>query len=199
LYAPTKGGIAGDRVPVANMAPLYTGGLTNNFKYKNWELNTVFTYQYGGHIWDNSGKRNMGWITDWNIYDMYVGNYWRKPGDIAKYPRPTISGYPQDPRMDQGPFLYNTSMNVFKSDYVRLKEFTISYYLPKSLLNKWKVSNAKLYITGYNLLLFTEYPIGDPESGRDGENNDARNQSGNANFLNPPLPRSINFGLNVSF
>ena len=199
LYAPTKAGELGDRVPIANMAPKYIGGLTNTFKYKNWELNTVFTYQFGGYIWDNSGKRNMGWISDWNIYSFYVDNYWRKPGDIAKYPRPTLSGYPQDSRMDQGIWLNNSSMYIYNSDYVRLRELTVSYHLPSSILKKWKISNAKLFLGGYNLLLFTEYPVGDPESGRDGENNDARNQSGNANFLNPPLQRSVNFGLNVTF
>lgn len=199
LYAPTKAGELGDRVPVANMAPKYIGGLTNTFKYRNFELNTVFTYQFGGHIWDNSGKRNMGWITDWNIYSFYVGNYWRKPGDVVKYPRPTLAGYPQDPRMDQGPWLNNTSITVYNSDYVRLKELSISYFLPSSIINKWKISNAKIYVSGYNLLLFTKYPVGDPESGRDGENNDARNQSGNANFLNPPLQRSFNLGFNITF
>jgi TonB-linked SusC/RagA family outer membrane protein len=187
-----------DRVPIANMAPLYSGGFTNTFKYKNFELNTVFTYQSGGHIWDNSGKRNMGWVTDWNIYSTYVGNYWRKPGDIAKYPRPTIVGYPTA-ASQRDPWLFLSSMNLFKSDYVRLKELTISYSFPRSVLDKIKISNAKLYLTGYNLLLFTEYPNGDPETGRDGENNDARNQSGNANFLNPPLQRSLTFGLNISF
>lgn len=199
LYAPTKAGELGDRVPIANMAPKYIGGFTNTFKYKNWELNSVITYQFGGHIWDNSGKRNMGWISDWNIYDFYVGNYWRKPGDRTKYPRPTLSGYPQDPRMDQGIWLNNSSMYIYNSDYARLKELTISYYLPYTMIKKWKLRSAKLYLGGYNLLLFTKYPVGDPESGRDGENNDARNQSGNANFLNPPLQRSINFGLNITF
>ena len=116
------------------MAPKYIGGLTNTFKYKSWELNSVFTYQFGGFIWDNSGKRNMGWISDWNIYSFYVGNYWRKPGDVAKYPRPTLSGYPQDSRMDQGIWLNNSSMYIYNSDYARLKELTLSYYLPSSIL-----------------------------------------------------------------
>jgi TonB-dependent starch-binding outer membrane protein SusC len=197
LNAPVDGRL-GDRVPVANTLPEFYGGLTNNFRYKNWELNTVFTYQFGGHIWDNSGKRNLGWITDWNIYSFYVGNYWRKPGDIAKYPRPTISGYPQTYSAGD-PWLHNSSIQVFKSDFVRLRELTLNYYLPSNIVKKWKMSNAKLFLSGYNVLLFTKYPVGDPESGRDGENDAARNQSANANFLNPPLQRSINFGLNISF
>ena len=61
------------------------------------------------------------------------------------------------------------------------------------------MSSAKVFVSGFNVLLFTKYPVGDPESGRDGENSAARNQSGNANFLNPPLQRSINFGINISF
>ncbi len=186
----------GDKVPVANVYPTYTGGFTNTFKYKNIELNTLFTYQWGGHIWDNSGKRSMGFMTDWNVYSFYVGNYWRKPGDVAKYPRPTLAGYPG---VEGNPWSNNSSMQVFSSDFVRLRELTLAYYFPEKLIKRWKMTNAKFYVTGYNLLLFTKYPVGDPETGRDGEGNDARNQSANSNFLNPPLSKSINFGLNVSF
>lgn len=186
----------GDKVPVANVYPTYTGGITNTFKYKSFELNTLFTYQIGGHIWDNSGKRNMGFITDWNIYSFYVGNYWRKPGDIAKYPRPTLAGYPG---VEGNPWSNNSSMQVFSSDFIRLRELTLAWYMPEKMIKRWKMSNAKFFISGYNLLLFTKYPVGDPETGRDGEGNDARNQSANSNFLNPPLSKSINFGLNISF
>ena len=197
LDAPVDGRL-GDRVPVANTLPEFYGGLTNTFTYKNWELNSVFTYQFGGHIWDNSGKRNLGWITDWNIYADYAGNYWRKPGDVAKYPRPTLRGYNQV--FEPGnPWLHNSSIQVHESDFVRLRELTLNYTLPKNISQRWKFSNARVFLSGYNLLLFTKYPFGDPESGRDGENDAARNQSANANFLNPPLQRSFNFGVNLSF
>ena len=197
LDAPVDGRL-GDRVPVANTLPQYVGGLTNTFTYKQWELNSVFTYQFGGYIWDNSGKRNLGWITDWNIYADYAGNYWRKPGDVAKYPRPTLRGY--DQVFEPGnPWLHNSSIQVHKSDFVRLRELTLNYTLPKTVAQKFKATNARVFLSGYNLFLFTEYAFGDPESGRDGEDNSARNQSANANFLNPPLQRSFNFGVNLSF
>ncbi|HEV7454035.1 MAG TPA: hypothetical protein VGO07_02135, partial [Candidatus Saccharimonadales bacterium] len=96
-------------------------------------------------------------------------------------------------------WLHNSSIQVYSSDYVRLKELTFNYYLPQGMLKKWKITSAKLFVAGYNVLLFTKYPVGDPESGRDGENDAARNQSANANFLNPPLQRSLNFGINLSF
>ena len=66
-------------------------------------------------------------------------------------------------------------------------------------MSRFKMSSAKVYFAGYNLLLFTKYPVGDPEGGRDGEDNAARNQSPNANFLNPPQARTFNFGFNVTF
>jgi TonB-dependent starch-binding outer membrane protein SusC len=186
----------GDKVPVANVYPLYTGGITNTFRYKNFELNTLFTYQIGGHIWDNSGKRSLGFMTDWNVYSFYVGNYWRKPGDVAKYPRPTIAGYPG---VEANPWSNNSSLQVFESDFIRLRELTLAYNFPEKMIRRWKMTNARFFVSGYNLLLFTKYPVGDPETGRDGEGNDARNQSANSNFLNAPLSKSINFGLNVSF
>ncbi|MEO6406097.1 MAG: hypothetical protein ABIY51_06710, partial [Ferruginibacter sp.] len=185
----------GDKVPVANVTPDFIGGLTNNFKYKNFELNTLFTFVSGGHIWDNSGKRNMNFITDWQIYQFMQGNYWRKPGDIAKYPRLTLN--------NQGGVTNawdnNTTLQVYDASYMRLKELTFAYYLPAKFMTRYKMSAAKIYFTGYNLLLFTKYPVGDPEGGRDGEDNAARNQSPNANFLNPPQARTYNFGINVTF
>ncbi|HYH16760.1 MAG TPA: hypothetical protein VD794_16125, partial [Flavisolibacter sp.] len=140
----------------------------------------------------------LGWITDWNIYSFYAGNYWRQPGDVAKYPRPTLVGYPQT-NAPSDPWRHNSSIQVFESDFIRLRELTLNYYLPKSLTDRLKLSNAKVSLSGFNVLLFTKYPVGDPESGRDGEGNDARNQSANANYLNAPLQRSINLGLNISF
>ncbi len=185
----------GDKVPVANVTPDFTGGLTNNFRYKNFELNTLFTFTKGGSIWDNSGKRNMNFITDWQLYSFMQGNYWRKPGDDAKYPRLTLT--------NQGGVTNawdnNTTLQVYDASFMRLKELTFAYYLPAKFMNKFKMSSAKVYFSGYNLFLFTRYPVGDPEGGRDGEDNAARNQSPNANFLNPPQARSFNFGFNITF
>jgi TonB-linked SusC/RagA family outer membrane protein len=188
--------LSGDKVPVASVYPDATGGLTNTFKYKNLELSTLFTYQIGGHIWDNSGKRNMGYITDWNIYSFYVGNYWRKPGDIAKYPRPTLAGYSG---IEGNPWDNNTSLQVYEQDFIRLKEVTLNYYLPEKLTRKLHMSAARIYVSGYNLFLFTKYPVGDPEVSRDSENITARNQSPNTNFLTLPQARTFNFGINVNF
>lgn len=190
--------VNGDKVPVANVYPYYTGGLTNTFKYKNIELSTLFTFQSGGHIWDNSGKRNMGYVTDWNIYSSYVGNYWRKPGDQAKYPRPTLAGYPG---VEGNPWSNNSSVQVYSSDFVRLKEVSVGYNLPAKWVNKLKLSTAKVYLSGYNLLLFTKYPVGDPEIARDADSefDEARNQSYNANFLTLPQGRVFNFGINITF
>jgi TonB-dependent starch-binding outer membrane protein SusC len=185
----------GDKVAVANVNPDFTGGFTNNFRYKNFELNTLFTFQSGGNIWDNSGKRSMNFISDWQIYKFMQGNYWRKPGDVAKYPRLTIT--------NQGgvtnPWDNNTNLQVYDASFVRLKELSVAYYFPKTFLSKFKISSAKAFIAGYNLLLFTKYPVGDPEGGRDSEDAGARNQSQNANFLNVPQARSLSFGLNVTF
>lgn len=188
--------VGGDKVPVGSNIPDFTGGLTNTFRYKDFELNSLFTFQKGGKIWDNSGKRNMGFITDWQIYAFYTGNYWRKPGDVAKYPRPTIKGYPG---VEGNPWSNNSSLQVYDADFFRLKELMLAYYLPKAFLKKLKLNSGKIFFSGYNLLLFTDYPVGDPEGGRDGENDAARNQSPNANFLNLPQQKSFNLGINISF
>ncbi len=140
----------------------------------------------------------MGYVTDWNIYSFYVGNYWRKPGDVAKYPRPTLAGYPG---VEGNAWSNNSSIQVYDSDFVRLKELSLGYTLPKKLVAKMRLTNAKVMLSGYNLLLFTKYPVGDPEIARDADSefDEARNQSYNANFLTLPQGRVINFGINITF
>jgi TonB-dependent starch-binding outer membrane protein SusC len=187
--------LTGDKVPVGSNLPDFTGGITNTFRYNNIELNTLITYSVGGKIWDNSGKRSMNFISDWNIYSFMVGNYWRKPGDVAQFPRLTLS--------NQGgvtnPWDNNTTLQVYDASFARLRELSVAYYFPNKFLSKYKISNAKVFLSAFNLLLFTKYPIGDPEGGRDSEDNGARNQSANANFLNVPQARTVSFGLNVTF
>jgi hypothetical protein len=192
---PSINGPQNDRQPIGTLAPRITGGFTNTFSYKNFELSGLFTYQFGGHIWDNSGKRQWGWMSDWNVRADYIGNYWRQPGDVAKYPRPTLTGYPGF----TSAWDFSSSLFFYKSDFVRLRELTLAFNLPADLASRMKMQSARIYFTGYNLFLFTEYPNGDPELTRELSNPQSRNMSAYTNFLTPPQQKSFNAGLNITF
>jgi hypothetical protein len=84
-------------------------------------------------------------------------------------------------------------VNVFKGDFLKLRTATLSYNIPKSLLDKAKFNSVRLYVSGTNLAVITKYPGPDPEvsSNGNGTTNQGvdRNQVGNG--------RTITVGLNI--
>lgn len=78
------------------------------------------------------------------------------------------------------------------ASFTRIKDITLSYNIPQSLLNKTRLGGLTLYVSGRNLFTFTDWLGWDPESvqvGR-GSSNDG---------LNYPMVKSYVFGLNVTF
>ncbi len=59
-------------------------------------------------------------------------------------------------------------INVFKGDFVKLRNVTIGYNLPASLLSRAKISTIRLYASGQNLAILTKYPGPDPEVSSNG-------------------------------
>jgi TonB-dependent starch-binding outer membrane protein SusC len=183
-----------DRVPVGSVLPDLTGGFSNNFTYKNWTLNTLFVFTLGGSIYDSSMKRQMMFVSDWNMRED-LGNRWRMPGDVADYPKVTLN--PAEHGNDKEWF--NTDMWIFDGTFVRLRNLNISYNLPADFVNRLGLRGASFGIGGTNLFTFTRFPGLDPEIARDFDNVTDRNMSPNITYLTPPQERAFNFTLNVSF
>lgn len=183
-----------DRVPVGKVLPDAVGGLTNSFTYKNWDLSFLFVYSFGGQVYDSSSKRQLGVVTDWNMRTE-IFDRWREPGDVAMYPRLT-----RDPGIygSNTPWI-NTDMWLHDADYVRLRNLTIGYNLPKELLNKWGIDRCRISVIGTNLFVLTNYPGLDPEIARDFENATDRNMSVNITYLTPPQERTYSLALNINF
>lgn len=182
-----------DRVPVGSVVPDATGGITNHFAYKNFDLNILFTFTIGGNIYDDAAKRQLGVVSDWNMRRDIVDR-WRQPGDIAKFPRLT-----QDPTTYGGlPSFWNlnTTQFLYDASYLRLRTLTLGYNIPtKSKI----IQSARVYATGTNLLTFTKYPGPDPEIVRDHNGPQGRNLSPNVTYLTPPQERAVSIGVNLKF
>jgi hypothetical protein len=72
-------------------------------------------------------------------------------------------------------------INVYSSNFIKLKSANIGYSIPKSFSSKLGVSNVRVYLSGYNLLLFTKYPGPDPEVSSNGTGTGAIGNNGNTN------------------
>lgn len=178
---------AADASPYKNTNPKYVGGFDNTVRYKNFEMNFLFTYQLGFYIYygTQAGLRDQRF---WNN-ETAILRKWTKAGDITDIPKAIFgdnisngSSFPLD-------------VNVFKGDFVKLRSLSLGYNIPKNIVDKAKMSSARFYVSGNNLLIFTKYPGPDPEvsSNGNGTTNQGidRNTVGNA--------RTITVGLNIGF
>ncbi len=185
-----------DRVPVGSVVPDWTGGITNTFSYKNFDLSVLFTFTIGGNIYDDSGKRQLGVVSDWNMRSE-IKDRWRQPGDIAKFPRlttdsRTYGGLPSFWNLNTTQFLYDAT-------FARLRNLTLGYNLPAEMVDRLKLRSARVFFNGTNLLTFTEFPGADPEIVRDHEGRQGRNLSPNVTYLTAPQERAFSIGLNIGF
>lgn len=176
-----------DRQLIGTAAPKYFGGLSNTITYKNFDLNVLFSFQGGNKVLTlyRFFGANGGTRTDRVLYQSEA-NYWRQPGDITDVPRPTSVGN------NYG--IENNSRLLSDGSFLRLKLLSLGYSLPKNLIRAAGLSSARIYVQGTNLWLLSKYHGADPEANV----SDIQTVQG-LDWGAAPQPRSIQFGLNVSF
>ena len=178
-----------DGVMYGNTQPKIYGGFDNTFRYKGFELNSLFTFQMGNYVYygSNAGLHDQRW---WNNSVDVLTDAWKNPGDTGmKYAKPVFND-----NVSNGSSM-PLDINVFKGDFLKLKNLTLAYNLPKDVLDQYKINSIRLYVSGQNLFILTQYPGPDPEVSSNGNTASApgvdRNTVGNA--------RTFLFGLNVGF
>jgi TonB-linked SusC/RagA family outer membrane protein len=175
-----------DRVIQGQTAPKWTGGLTNTFHYKNFNL-SVFVQTAQGMLKNNadlnyadeSGRRNtpveIGYWTPTNGNNQF---------QALTYTNTRGYGYPRD------------------ASYTRIKDVTLSYVVPQSVLSKIGVSGLTFYLSGRNLYTFTKWIGWDPEQSyyTRGTSNSNNNQAAFAADWtnNYPVTRTVVLGANIS-
>lgn len=187
----------GIRKYVGDGLPNVIGGINNTFQYKKWSLNVFMTYSLGAKIFDSSGKRQLGVVTDWNMRtDLF--DRWRQPGDEGTtYGRLTLdettyglpSGFPW----------WNTSLFIYNADYLRLKNISVGYTFDDfEMSEKINFRNLRITASVTNAFTITNFPGLDPEIVRDFENPQDRNLSPNVTYLTPPQERAYTLTLSVN-
>ncbi|MCA6409280.1 MAG: TonB-dependent receptor, partial [Cytophagales bacterium] len=175
------------RTTVGDPNPDYIIGLTNTFSYKGFDLSVLFSAVLGNDV----SVYGMGQYSMANaIYEDNQTadqmNRWQKPGDITRVPQA---------RYYAGNGNQASSRFIVDGSFVRLRNASLGYTIPKRLLSKVKIERVRIYVTGQNLLTFTNnYPLWDPEVNADSF--DSNIAKGN-DFYTPPQPRTILFGINI--
>ena len=173
-----------DRTLVGKPDPDYTFGMTNTFKYKDFDLSVLLTGQTGGMIYSllGRGMDRPGMGASINVLSRWK-NMWvseEQPGD-GKTPGINNSNTGS---------LYDTRW-LYSTDFIKIKNVTLGYRIP--IKNKKIINYARVYISGENLLMWDKYEGGySPEVNNDGKNSDY-------DYGSYPQARTITLGVNVTF
>ncbi|WP_347374207.1 SusC/RagA family TonB-linked outer membrane protein [Aequorivita sp. Q41] len=169
------------------------GGFFTNLNYKGFGLRADFVFKSGNWI-NNFVRSNLnsdGALTDNQAVSAL--NYWQQPGDtnVLPDPRTTLTGEND----------INSDRFLEKGDYIRMRNVTLSYNLPRKYMDNLPFNSFRIYVQGQNLLTFTEF-YGDPEVGlSSGETISFADAvaPGEATLYSYPNTKSIQIGLDVSF
>ena len=141
-----------DRTIIGCGQPLHTGGFGNTFNYKNFDVNLFFSWSYGNDvinanrlIFENGSKQNL------NLLASYA-DHWSESNPDSDIPRIGANG-----------------MNVYSSrvvedgSFIRLKNLSVGYTFPRTVLRKLNVDTMRAYLNIDNLFTITKYSGPDPE------------------------------------
>lgn len=177
---------ANDRVIVGSAIPNVTGGWSNSFSFKGFELNFLFNFVSGNMIMRDDRRFTENGAGTFNFSTKLL-NYWQKPGDVADFPAlasPTARTFAQ-----------RSTLQLEDGSFIRLRTATLGYSFPQAILEKTKAfSKARIYVQGQNLLTFAKSTL-EPEVNGGGASNLNMGES----FFTPPQARTITAGLNLSF
>lgn len=149
----SKNGTIGpeDRTVIGCAQPKFIYGFTNEFSWKGLNLSIFFQGSHGNQIF-NASRIDTESMIDFKNQSTAVLRRWMRPGMRTDIPR---SG-----NVDN---IHNSSRFVEDGSYLRLKNLTLSYTLPRSITEFAGIQKAQVYVTGQNLLTFTKYTGYDPE------------------------------------
>jgi TonB-dependent starch-binding outer membrane protein SusC len=193
---------AAEFMKIGDPNPDFMVGLTNTFSYKGIDFSFLFSGIFGYQVYNGGGKfmTANGDFFDNQTRDQL--NRWQNPGDITDVPQARLFG-----ANGTG----ESSRYVYDAGYVRLKTVTLGYALPKSIIGKAGLQSVRIYVSGQNLLTFTDYEGWDPEVNSDSYASTQPNlasglvdqSTANINqgidFYSAPQPKTITFGVNIGF
>ncbi|MBL7818041.1 MAG: TonB-dependent receptor [Saprospiraceae bacterium] len=176
------------RVVVGSPLPKWIGSLGNTFSYKGFDLRIFFNGVFGNKLnWYGVGRFSSanGRFEDNQTVDQL--NSWTKDNTNTNIP---------EARLFYNNGAQPSSRFIVDGQFIRLRELTLSYNLPKSLIQKANMSNCRVFVTGLNLATFTKYVGWDPEVNAD---DIVTNIAQGYDFYTAPQPKTLLFGLNVAF
>jgi len=176
---------AADYTVIGHGLPIHTGGFTNNFNYKGFDLNVFFQWSYGNDIMNanrivfEGNNRNNNYLNQFASYQ----NRWspeNPDSDIFRTKGYFGGGY--------------ASQFVEDGSYLRLKTVSLGYIIDSNFLKRAKINSIRLYVAAQNLYTWTNYSGSDPEV-----NVYSSALTSGFDYSAYPRAKTITFGTNITF
>ena len=174
-----------DKTIIGDPNPDFIYGLNSIFSYKNFDLTVFFQGSQGNDIFNLSSVNNtldVGFGLNMTKEVFY--DHWTSDNTNAKYPALT------------------TAKTVRVSDrfiedgsYLRLKNVQLAYNFPVNRLTRTAIKSLQVYVSGQNLLTFTNYSWWDPEVNSKGGENSVNQGIDHQTY---PAAKAINLGIRIS-
>ncbi len=153
----------GEQGFIGNPNPDYLLGIRNSFDFKGLTLSFFWDIRKGGDV------ANV--TTNW-LRNVGVGSQTEDRGHVVVFNGVTADGSPNTKQVVLDQAYYNSSAGsrsiaeryIEDGSWVRLRDVTLGYSLPKNIVEKAKMANLNISVYGRNLLLFTKYSGMDPDT-----------------------------------
>lgn len=183
---------AEDQTVIGHGLPIHTGGFTNKFEYKNFDLIVFLQWSYGNDV-INYNRVKLESLNERHINQLTTAkDHWtpRVENADGTYTEGNYTNYLW--AVKRGLSNINTSRAVEDASFLKLKNIQFGYTFPAKLLRSWHISSLRIYVNADNLCTWTSYTGYDPEVS-------TRNSSMTRGFDYSAYPRSATytFGINL--
>lgn len=177
---------------VGTASPLFSGGINAGVRWKSFSLTTHGSFVVGNKVYNQVREQMDADGAQTGLNQMSIDNglgwsRWEEPGDIATHPKVKAA------RADGSQL--TSSRYLEDGSFFRLRNVTLSYNVPERIASKLKMSDARIYISGDNLVTLSRFSGMDPEVRLDA----TTWQHAGLYSHNYPVPLSVVMGIDVKF
>ena len=172
----------GDTKIIGNSTRRYKYGIFGNGAYKNFDFSFLLSGVAKRDVYKNNNVR-FPYVTEFSVVFQDQLDYWTPENTDAYFPR----NYPRG-GVNYGNSRRTQTKYMLDGSYLRVKNITIGYSIPNSILTKNKIDKLRVFLSAENPFVFSDWP--------DGINTELVDKSNGATY---PYLRSFNVGLNLSF
>ena len=169
-----------DMTEIGSPHPDYMFGGRLNLGYKGFDFLVFVQGQVGNEMMMGFNRTDRSTA---NKPLFFYANRWTGEGSTNDWFASNTSS----------PYIYNSDLMVFDGSFARVRQLQLGYTFPRTLLNKARISNARIYVSLDDFFTFTKYPGVDPEGGSNGGNSIGIDRGGY------PIPRRAVAGLSFTF